>query len=118
MVRGPLVGDGLTNHHVRWWRGESQMGIGRVAEGGCNNQDGQRRDAKSAADENQIPSVARPLLLGRRLSLRLSELFDVVCVFCPCQTIGRRRRGAPILSAASRSSWLVRTGAQIATIAR
>ncbi len=80
-MRGPLVGDGLTRHRVRWLGGESQMGIRRVAEGGCDDKDGERRDAKSAADQDQIPSVARPLLLGRRLPLRLSELFDVVSVF-------------------------------------
>src|SRR5712692_187797 len=81
MVRGPLVRDGLTGHGVRWLGGESQVSGRRVAEGGCDDQDGERRDAKSAADQDQIPSVARPLLLGRRLSLRLSELFDVVSVF-------------------------------------
>src|SRR5260370_9976781 len=81
MVGGPVVGDGLTSRGVRWLGGESQVSGRRVAEGGGDDQDGERGDGKSAADEDQTPSVPRPLLLGRRLSLRLSDLFDVVPFF-------------------------------------
>ncbi len=94
------------------------MGIRRVAKGGRDDEDGERRDAKSAAHENQISSVARPLLLGRRFPLRLSELFDVVSVFAHTTRSVAANAAVQYYQLLVGNSRLVSSRAQIATIAR
>src|SRR5712691_2554813 len=78
VARGPLVRHGLTGRCVRWLRGKREMGVRDMPEGNPDDQDSNRGDDQSRADQDQISTLERPLLLGCSLALRLSQLFEVV----------------------------------------